>query len=104
MAKLLENIELMSLNCRGLRNKVKRNTLFSWVTKHMIGITVLQETHTDGAIENMWCKEYKGKIYFSHGTSSSRGVAIMIPNSIEEILIVHSVETDAIRKNSTNQL
>ena len=55
---------------------------------------MLQETHTDKLTENDWCKELEGKIYFSHGTSSSRGVALILPKQNNIPLQVNTVESD----------
>ena len=94
MNRYLEDIQLLSLNCRGLRNKLKRQTLFSWFKKYDKSIIMLQETHTDKEFENIWRQEYTGKIFFCHGLNNSRGVAILIPNFNSISLTVNSVETD----------
>ena len=38
---------------------------------------MLQETHSVGKIEKLWRSEWGGKIWYSHGTSNSAGVAIL---------------------------
>ena len=55
---------------------------------------MLQETHSDVSVEEMWTTEYKGKIYFSHGSSSSRGVALLIPEQLNAQLIIKAKEID----------
>ena len=45
---------------------------------------MLQETHSDESVEESWEKEYEGKIYFLHGSSSGRGVALLIPKYMNE--------------------
>ena len=37
---------------------------------------LLQETHTISNDENAWADDFKGQVFFSHGTSNSRGVLI----------------------------
>ena len=37
---------------------------------------MLQEMHSDESVEESLEKEYEGKIYFSHGSSSGMGVAL----------------------------
>ena len=44
---------------------------------------MLQEIHLTNYDESKWEKEWDSKIVFSHGTSSSRGVAIMLPEGID---------------------
>ncbi len=39
--------------------------------------------HSSKEIENKWKNEWGGQIFFSHWTSNSKGVAILIPKNIE---------------------
>ena len=48
-----------------LKNKLKSN-----------GVLFLQETHSISNDENTWADDFKGQVFFSHGTSNSRGVLI----------------------------
>ena len=43
-------------------------------------------------VDNFWKKQWKGEIFFSHGSEHSRGVLILIKNSLEFELI--SVRSD----------
>jgi exonuclease III len=83
---------LISLNANGLGNEKRRRSLFGWLKKfHNANekITFLQETHSTKKTEETWRTNWgKCDIYFSHGESDCRGVAIIIPHSI-----VHSIET-----------
>jgi exonuclease III len=90
MDKTLKNstaIELLSLNTNGLREDKKRRGLFNWLKKtHKAEekIIFLQETHTDTNNENIWTDNWGHKnIKFSHGTSRSRGVAIILPQKYD---------------------
>ena len=95
MNNMADNIELLSLNCRGLRNKRKRHTLFSWLEKYNRAIIMLQETYSDASIEQIWSNEYKGKIYFSHGSSNSKGVALLLPRSSQNFTLnIRDVKSD----------
>ena len=81
-----EPLQLMSLNTNGLRDGNKRRSLFNWLKQFHNGrskVIFLQETHTDKKIEAIWERDWGGKILFSHGTSGSKGVAILLPTSIE---------------------
>ena len=42
----------------------------------------MQETHSVNTDEDQWKKEWSGEIFFSHGTSNSKGVAILIPSKL----------------------
>ena len=78
-----ENITLNSFNCRGLHDRQKRINIFTWLKKHHNGITLLQETHSALTDETDWSKEWGGAIIFSHGSTNSRGVAILIPEPLK---------------------
>ena len=85
-------MNLNSLNTRGLGDKIKRRSIFQWIKQNHKGITFLQETHSTKVSEEYWKREWKGHMFFSHGTSGSRGVAIIFPQNID--LIVHNIITD----------
>ena len=77
-----KEILINSFNSRGLRDKTKRQQIFHWLKTSYFGITFLQETHSIETDENTWKSEWGGKIFYSNGTSNSRGVAILIPDSL----------------------
>lgn len=79
---MTEQWKLYSFNVRGLSNKHKRNTIFQYLKKNHKGIIFIQETHSTPETEKKWQGEFGGKIYFSHGTSQSKGVAILVPQYI----------------------
>ena len=83
-----------SFNCRGLRDKTKRQYVFNWLKKSYNGITFLQETHCSKIDEILWQKEFNGKGYFSNGTNQSRGVAILTPDNLQVDLKVVSHKSD----------
>ena len=77
MANTLEKIRLSSFNCRGLRNALKRNKIFNWLKQDYYGISLLHETHSCPSDLKKWKSEWDGEIYFSHGESNAKGVAIL---------------------------
>ena len=40
-------------------------------------IAFLQETHSSKSVEEIWKAEWGRKIYYSHGTTHSKGVMIL---------------------------
>ena len=70
-------LNIMSLNVRGIRNDVKRRSIFEFYRKRC-DILCLQETHSTVEDEKLWTNEWGGKCIFSHGTSNSRGVVICV--------------------------
>ena len=75
-----------SINCNGLGNAEKRTKFLNWLLGKQEEIICLQETHATCETEDEWRKIWGSNIYFSHGTSKSTGVAILIrSNSNVEI-------------------
>ena len=67
-----------SLNCNGLRDSNKRKQLFAWLNEKPYDILFLQETHSITNDEVLWMQEWGGNIIYAHGSSNSRGVAMLI--------------------------
>lgn len=74
------NVGIYSMNVRGLGNSLKRKQVFLWLKNHPGSIFFLQETHSTVNYVNNWRDDWGDDIYFSHGTSNSRGVCILTNN------------------------
>ena len=85
-------LHINSFNARGLADGTKRRTVFKWLQTFHSGIVFLQETHSHKSSEKEWLRDWGGSIYFSHGTTTARGVAILIPHSLD--VIVNNIDTD----------
>ena len=79
---------------RGLREYRKSKKIFNWVVKHRGNrcVTFLQETHSTTDIETEWSQRYKGEIVMSHGTSNSKGVAILFGEQLDYSIINKSID------------
>ena len=87
------DLQIYSFNVRGIRQKVKRRTVFRHLkTKYPSGVYLLQETHSSTDIEQMWKMDWNGDIYFNHGTTDSCGVAILIFPGMD--LSIESIQKD----------
>ena len=78
--------KLLSLNVRGLRDFKKRKTIINWIMKQKADIIFLQETYSTpdiGHIVTDWKYQWKGNMYFSHGSNKAKGVLILIKRDIE---------------------
>ena len=51
--------------------------------KQQADICFLQETYSTKELENSWKMQWKGQMFFSRGSEHSRGVLILIKNSLE---------------------
>ena len=59
----------------------KRRSFFELFKAAKANIIMIQESHSTPDIEKFWRKEWNGEIFFSHGTSSSNGVATLIKDN-----------------------
>ena len=55
-SKMANKIKILSLNCNGVNNKLKRTSVLSWLASNRKGLTFLQETHSSEAVESDWNK------------------------------------------------
>ena len=58
------------------QENIKRRAIFDYY-RMRADIILLQETHSSQDVENRWRHEWGGRILFSHGTTSARGVCIL---------------------------
>jgi exonuclease III len=81
-----EPLGLLSLNVNGMGEDKKRYTVMQWLKlNHSASqkIVFLQETHSTEKNEQGWKDDWKdATLTFSHGSSGSKGVVIIIPKSI----------------------
>ena len=75
-------IKLNSFNCRGLQDFTKRKKIFHYLRSLKSDISFLQETHSDINDENLWKTQWGELAFFASFSSNSRGVAILVRNSI----------------------
>lgn len=71
-------MKVVSLNVNGLRITKKRREVFNYLKNFESDIILLQETHSTPNDEKMWSKEWGRKIFFNHGSSASKGVAVLL--------------------------
>ena len=72
------SISVISANVRGLGNKEKRRAIFEFYRKRA-DIICLQETHSTKDCEMIWRNEWGADVIYSHHTSESAGVCILLP-------------------------
>jgi exonuclease III len=76
-------MNITSFNVNGISTEKKKRLSIFAKCKELNSITLLQETHSKSMDENIWKKEWGGNILFSHGSSNSKGVCIMIPQNLD---------------------
>ena len=87
-----KHFKSVTVNVQGIRNKVKRNSVFEWLKNKNVDICLLQETHCHLRKESkIWEKEWGGKCLWSFGTNRSKGCAVLFKNNFihkyENVLI-----------------
>ena len=80
--------DILSLNVRGIRDQLKRRSIFAYLKDHSPKIIFLQETYSEPSDEMIWKSEWGGEMFFSHGTKHSKGVCILIhPRSGVKLIV-----------------
>lgn len=83
----MDNIEIVSMNCRGLGNREKRKEIFQLLKLKKIHICCLQDTHFVNTDKCALRREWGNDCFFSCKSSNSRGVAILFGEDVKaEIL------------------
>ena len=77
------NCKIYSLNVKGIRERDKREKIFSWCKDKGADIVFLQETFSTRDIEDRWSSIWEGSIYFSHGSNHSKGVLVLIAPMVD---------------------
>lgn len=78
-----QKYDILSLNVRGIRDQVKRRSIFSYLKDQKGKFYFLQETYSDLNDEIIWKNEWGGDIFYSHGTKHSKGVCILIDTTMQ---------------------
>lgn len=73
----MSNIKVISLNVNGIANAVKRKIVFNTLRAQNADVYFIQETHCTDHLGKLWTNEWGGQVFYSHGSPSSRGVAIL---------------------------
>ena len=72
------NFRCQSLNVKGLNKSIKRRSIFRRIHNQNYHFSFLQETHSSKDSAITWEAEWGGKALFSHGSTNSKGVMILI--------------------------
>jgi exonuclease III len=80
---MVEALKVRSLNVNGLQVKKKRDLVFKELTKYSSEILMLQETHSCALDERSYKVKWGNNVFFSHGTTQSKGICIIIPKDFK---------------------
>ena len=88
-----KHLSILSLNARGLRQKIKRENLFYWLKEKNAGIIFLQETYWTEELLSTVEKEWGAKILLCQGTQHSKGTAILFSEKLNfDLINAHKTE------------
>nr|CAB3264543.1 pol-like protein [Phallusia mammillata] len=71
-----------SFNVSGIRDPIKRKSIFKFIREKKFQIVLIQETHCSDRDEKLWQLEWGGEVVWSHGTNRSKGVAILFSRNL----------------------
>ena len=72
----MSTLKILSLNCRGLNNTLKRRMLFKQFLD--FNICSLQETYVTQNNVSVWKQDWSGELLYINGTSNSNGLIILV--------------------------
>ena len=68
---------------RGIRSATKRKALFTWLNERRYDIIFLQETYSTADVEDIWRTQWRGKLFFAHGSNHSCGVMVLVRSDLD---------------------
>ena len=68
---------------KGLGKSIKRPSIFRWLHNQKHQFAFLQETHSTNECAQFWEAEWGRKVFFSHGSSNSKGAIILVNPNLE---------------------
>ena len=83
------DFEVVSYNVNGIGDNCKRRKIFNFMKKHTPSKAsfCLQKTHSAPKNEKLFEYQWRGKVLFSHGTSSSKEACICFRYGLDYKLI-----------------
>lgn len=83
----MPDVKIETFNARGLRDSLKRRTLFRHLHhNYPTHVVILQETHSAERDEAYWQAEWGAPVLFSHGPNTSTcGVAVLLPRAMNGV-------------------
>lgn len=77
-----ELVRLTSLHVKGANSAIKRKKILLCLKQKIQDLVFLQETHLEKKDSMLFQREWVGKVFYSAGSSSQRGVAILIQKNL----------------------
>ena len=84
-------MNLPSLNCNSLGDRRKTARVLNYVSTQNKDIFALIDTRTDEKSEYNIKSKCKGRVFFNHGTSNSKGLILIVHQRLTDIKITHEI-------------
>ena len=85
---------IVSFNVNGLRQILKRKTIFHYLKQKHYDMILLQETHSTSSDEKQWACEWGEHKLFAHGESHRNGVAILFTKNLKVEFVFKYSDSD----------
>lgn len=76
-------MRLSTWNVKGLGNPIKKKKVMTSLKRAKYDVVFLQETHLSPTESMKLCIGWVGHIFYSEGSSNSKGVAILINKNLQ---------------------
>ena len=76
-------LKIITYNVQGIRDKDKRNKIFTFCRKGNYNIIFLQEVHCFEDVADDWEEEWGGTIIYKYGETYRKGCCIMIAPTVK---------------------
>ena len=83
-----------SWNVNGLRNVIKRKKVMCSLKTKKWDVVYLQETHLSPVESKRLCKDWVGHVFFSAGSTNSRGVITLINKHVQFKCLREIIDTE----------
>ena len=67
----------------GSGHLISGRRFFTWCMKDKADIILLQETCSTPELENVWKSQWRGELFFNHGSEHSRGVLTLVKEGLD---------------------
>lgn len=80
----MDKLRVASLNARGLKNKLKRTSIFNLLKKQKVDIVCIQEAHVNTSDARIWQKQWGGKIIFDDSSENNKREMFLISKNVTQ--------------------
>ena len=87
MSNLGNKLKVLSVNCQGLRDKLKRTDVLNYLRQTGAGIVCIQDTHLTELDTKLTKQIWNNNCYLNGQRTNARGVGILLNNNFEHEVV-----------------